>query len=133
MNRTLIALTLLAASTLASAADYTVTAGTPLHESVQYQFDDTVTFTPLESGTYSIDVVPATVFGGCSTRYCRSKWSIATTLTAAYVGDVNLLPLGNASIPMQAGVAYVLHLAGVGTGTGAYVGQGAYAVNVAKQ
>lgn len=131
--RTLIALTLSLFATLASAADYTVTAGIPLHESVKYQFADTVTFTPDVSGVYNIDVVPATVFGGCSTRYCHSKWSIATTITAAYVGDVNLLPNGNASIPMQAGVAYVLHLAGVGTGTGVYVGQGAYAVNVAKQ
>jgi hypothetical protein len=131
--RIILALALSLFATLATAADYTATIGTPLHASVRYGFDDTVSITPAVSGTYSIDVVPSTVYGGCSTRYCRSKWSIVTTLTAANVGDVSLLPNGNASIPMTAGTTYVLHIAGVGTGTGIYAGYGAYTVNVAKQ
>jgi hypothetical protein len=129
------ALALCAAS--ASAADYVypLPLGTALHESVRYGFDDTVTFTPATSGVYSIDVVPSTVYGGCSTRYCHSKWSIVTTMTAETLTDgTSAWPLvdGNVSRAMAAGVPYVLHLSGVGTGTGIYAGYGAYAVTVVR-
>ena len=128
-------LLLLAAS--ASAADYVylLPLGTPLNESVRYGFDDTVTFTPTDSGVYNIDVVPSTVFGGCSTRYCHSKWSIVTTMTAEYLTDGTLswpLAQGNVTQALVAGVPYVLHLSGVGTGTGVYAGYGAYSVSIAR-
>lgn len=132
MLKTLTLALLLAASTVASAADYTVTTDARLAEGVQYGFSDTVTFTPTVSGVYSVDVVLSTIYAGCGTRYCHSKWSIVTTLSAAYIGDVNLLPLGNATLAMTAGVPYVLHLSGVGTGTGIYAGHGAYSVGVVK-
>lgn len=117
---------------LAHAADYTVTEGAPLKESVRYGFDDTVTFVSQVDGVYNVDVVPTTMYLGCAVRYCRTRSSIVTTFTNATIGSVNLLPAGNASIPMQAGTSYVLHLSGVGTGTGSYAGFGAYAVSVAK-
>ena len=133
----LVAAALLPCAAGASAADYvyTLPLGTPLHESVRYGFSDTVTFTPSVSGVYNVDVVPSTVYGGCSTRYCHSKWSIVTTMTSEYVtGDAGTSPLtnGNVTLSMTAGRAYVLHLSGVGTGTGVYVGYGAYSVSVAR-
>ncbi len=121
----------------ASAADYvyTLPLGTRLNESVRYGFDDTVTFTPTVSGVYNVDAAPSTVYGGCSTRYCRSKWSIVTTITSETLsGGRNTWPLseGNVTLTMVAGVPYVLHLTGVGTGTGIYTGYGAYGVSIAK-
>ncbi len=121
----------------AFAADYTynLPSGTPLDESVRYGFDDTVTFTPDVSGVYNVDVVAATVYGGCSTRYCHSKWSIVTTITSETLTDGSgTWPLtdGNVTLAMTAGVPYVLHLSGVGTGTGVYAGRGAYSVSVAR-
>ncbi len=128
---------LLVISATASAADYvyTLPLGTPLDESVRYAFDDTVTFTPPASGRYDIDVVASTVYGGCSTRYCHSKWSIVTTITSDYLTHgSSTWPLveGNVTLSMVAGVAYVLHLSGVGTGTGVYAGYGAYRVSIAQ-
>jgi hypothetical protein len=114
---------------------YLLPPGTPLNESVRYGFDDTVTYTPAESGNYNVDVVPATVYGGCSTRYCHSKWSIVTTMTSEYVTDGATswaLAEGNVTLAMVAGVPYVLRLSGVGTGTGAYAGYGAYSVSIAR-
>lgn len=129
------ALVLCAAS--ASAADYvySLPLGTPLDESVRYGFDDTVAFTPASSGVYSVDVVPSTVYGGCSTRYCHSKWSIVTTISSEVLTDgTNAWPLtdGNVSQAMAAGMPYVLHVSGVGTGTGIYAGYGAYSVTVVR-
>ena len=133
----LIAAPLLLLAGGASAADYVylVPLGTPLDESVRYGFDDIVTFTPTVSGVYNIDVLPSTVYGGCSTRYCRSKWSIVTTMTSEYLTDSSSTwPLSNGSVTqtMTQGVDYVLHLSGVGTGTGSHAGYGAYAVTVAR-
>lgn len=121
----------------ASAADYvySLPLGTPLDESVRYGFDDTITFTPTASGVYNVDVLPSTVYGGCSTRYCHSKWSIVTTMTSEYLADGSgTWPLSNGSVTraMTAGVNYVLHVSGVGTGTGTYAGYGAYSVSVAR-
>ena len=131
-----IALVLLSCAATASAADYvyTLPPGTPLDESVRYGFDDTITFTPAVSGNYVVDVVPSTVYGGCSTRYCHSKWSIVTTMTSETLTDpAGSTPLtyGNVTRALVAGVPCVLHLSGVGTGTGTYVGYGAYAVTFA--
>jgi hypothetical protein len=131
------ALVLCAASACACAADdvYALPLGTPLDESVRYGFDDTVTFTPASPGVYSVDVVPSTVYGGCSTRYCHSKWSIVTTITSEVLTDgTRQWPLtdGNVSQAMAAGVPYVLHVSGVGTGTGIYAGYGAYSVTVVR-
>jgi len=131
-----IALVLLTCAAGARAADdvYAQPLGTPLEESVRYGFDDTITFTPTTSGLYSVDVVPSTVYGGCSTRYCHSKWSIVTTMTAEVLTDpAGSAPLvdGNVTRALVAGVPCVLHLSGVGTGTGVYAGYGAYTVRFA--
>jgi hypothetical protein len=132
-----IAAALLLVVASASAADYVylLPPGTPLNESVRYGFDDTVTYTPVESGDYNFDVVPSTVYGGCATRYCHSKWSIVTTMTTEYVTDGATswaLAEGNVTLTLVAGVPYVLHLSGIGTGTGAYAGYGAYSVSIAR-
>jgi hypothetical protein len=136
-SRSAIAIALLCLSAGATAADYVylLPLGTPLNESVRYGFDDSVTFTPPESGVYNVDVVASTVYGGCSTRYCHSKWSIVTTITSETLTDGSgTWPLvqGNVTLPMAAGVPYVLHLSGVGTGTGVYAGYGAYSVSIAQ-
>jgi hypothetical protein len=132
-----VAATLLTLAASAGAADYvySLPLGTPLDESVRYGFDDTVTFTPAVSGVYNVDVTASTVYGGCSTRYCHSKWSIVTTITSASLTDgTSSWPLTDGSVTqaMTAGVPYVLHLSGVGTGTGVYAGYGAYSVSVAR-
>ena len=136
-SRSAIAVALLCLSAGATAADYVylLPLGTPLNESVRYGFDDTVTFTPPGSGVYNVDVVASTVYGGCSTRYCHSKWSIVTTISSEVLTDgTSAWPLtdGNVSQAMVAGVPYVLHVSGVGTGTGIYAGYGAYGVTVVR-
>lgn len=136
MPSLLFAVPLLSMAAGASAADYVYQGplGTALHESVRYGFSDTIAFTPATSGVYNVDVVPSTVYGGCSTRYCHSRWSIVTTMTSEYLTDGSRswpLSEGNITQAMTRGVTYVLHLSGVGTGTGIYAGYGAYSVSVA--
>jgi hypothetical protein len=137
LSQLTVVITALFVATGACAADYvySLPLGTPMDESVRYGFDDTVTYTPKESGVYGVDVVPSTVYGGCSTRYCHSKWSIVTTMTSEILTDGGSswpLSEGNVTVTMVAGVPYVLHLSGVGTGTGVYAGYGAYSVSIAR-
>jgi len=129
------ALALLASGACAADYVYDLPLGTPLQESVRYGFDDTVTYTPTAAGVYNIDVTASTVYGGCSTRYCHSKWSIVTTITNETLTEgKSAWPLtdGNVTLTLAAGVPVVLHLSGVGTGTGVYAGYGAYSVSVAR-
>ena len=124
-----------AIATPALAADYTynVPLGTALNEAVLNNFSDNISFTPTVSGNYNVDIFANNANGGCSTRYCHSKWTISISFTVASVGAVSLLPNGNATMFMQAGTTYVLNVQGTGTGTGTHAGQGAYGVSIASQ
>jgi len=114
----------------AQAADYTMPAGGTLSVPVQYAFSDTITFTPIVGGSYSVDVVPQTVFFGCSTRTCK-KSSIQTAITSEYLGSWPLVS-GNVTQELQAGVPYTLSVTGYGHGTGNFTGQGSYTVGVQR-
>jgi hypothetical protein len=56
-------------------------------------------------------------------------------MTTEYLTDGTTswpLAQGNVTQALVAGVPYVLHLSGVGTGTGVYAGYGAYRVSIAR-
>lgn len=130
MTKTFLALAALLFAAVAHAADYTMSPDGSMSARVQYAFADNVTFTPIVGGIYSVDVVPQTVFYGCSTRTCKRS-SVQTSITSEYLASWPLVN-GNTTQALLAGVPYTLHIVGQGMGTGLYAGIGAYTVGIKR-
>jgi hypothetical protein len=125
----------------AHAADYVYNG--PTNYSVNGPFSDDIHFVVDNAAHYNLLAKSYRATIACSTRYCRSPGTIYGLVTSAQLQDeagtavadlqASTTSTGNFSgtLDLQPG-AYVLHVTGIGEGTGKYLNVGQYSVSITR-
>jgi len=125
----------------AHAADYAYTG--PSNYSVYGAFADNIHFMVDSTATYTMQAKSYKAIIACSTRYCKSPGTIYGLVTSAQLQDeagtaiadlpASATSTGNftSTLSLQPG-AYVLHVTGMGQGTGKYLNVGQYSVSITR-